>query len=74
MACINPDGSLSAVALLMLDYLREPHTETDIVQRAAQPVYRIRSSLRELADSGLVELTGRYWSITARGTDILNQL
>ena len=74
MACINPDGSLSTVAMLMLDFLMEPHTEQEIVERAAQPIYRIRASLRELADSEMVELVGNQWSITAKGTDTLKSL
>ena len=74
MACINPDGTLSAVAMLMLDYLSEPRTEVDIVHRAAQPVYRIRASLRELADSGMVELKENHWKITAKGLDVLKSL
>ena len=74
MACINPDGSLSTVAMLMLDYLTEPRTDRDIADRAAQPMYRIRSSLRELEATGLVENDSGHWVITAKGTEVLNNL
>lgn len=74
MPCINPDGSLSTVALLMLDYLRIPRTERDIVDRAAQPTYRIRASLRELSEAGMVEFLGDQWKITSRGDEFLNSL
>jgi len=74
MACINPDGSLSAVAMLMLDYLLEPHTEQEIAQRAAQPLYRIRSSIRELKEAGMIEPAGDGWQTTEDGKFLLKSL
>ncbi len=74
MACINPDGSLSAVAMLMLDYLVEPHTEQEIAQRAAQPLYRIRASLRELMEADLIEKVGDGWRTTKDGKYLVNSL
>lgn len=74
MACINPDGSLSAVAMLMLDYLLEPHTEQEIAQRAAQPMYRIRSSIRELKEAGMIEAADDGWQTTEDGKFLLNSL
>jgi DNA-binding IclR family transcriptional regulator len=74
MACVNPDGSLSTVAMLMLDYLSEPRTDRDIADRAAQPMYRIRSSLRELEAAGLVEKDGEHWVNTPKGAEVLKDL
>ncbi|MBN1297873.1 hypothetical protein JXA80_13940 [bacterium] len=74
MACIHPDGSLSAVALLMLDYLLEPHTEQAIVDRADQPMYRIRASLRELMDAGLVERVPEGYCTTVSGRAALQSV
>ena len=74
MACINPDGSLSAVAMLMLDYLLEPHTEQEIAQRAAQPMYRIRSSIRELHEAGMIKAAGDGWQTTEDGRFLLSSL
>lgn len=74
MACINPDGSLSAVALLMLDYLVDPHSEAEIAKRAAQPMYRIRASLRELNEAQLITHTADGWLTTGDGKFLLNSM
>jgi predicted transcriptional regulator len=67
MACINPDGSLSLVARDVLRALEQSHSVEEIHQVARQPTYRVRASLREMGEIGLVtETEGRY-SITEAG-------
>ncbi|GAB4559102.1 MAG: hypothetical protein Kow0047_04740 [Anaerolineae bacterium] len=61
MACINPDGTLTGSARAVLRAAREPLTPAEIAQQTGLPLYRIRSSLRELVDAGLLsEQDGRY--------------
>ncbi|MGD8698814.1 MAG: hypothetical protein PVJ43_05960 [Gemmatimonadales bacterium] len=67
MACINPDGSLTLVARDVLRALEQPRSVEEIHQVARQPTYRVRASLREMGEIGLVtETEGRY-SITEAG-------
>lgn len=67
MACINPDGSLSLVARDVLRALEQPRSVEEIHKIARQPTYRVRASLREMGEIGLVtETEGRY-AITEAG-------
>lgn len=57
MGCINPDGSLTPVALQVLRALAvstEPVTGDVVARVTGLPVYRARASLRELQSAGLV--------------------
>jgi DNA-binding IclR family transcriptional regulator len=57
MACVNPDGTLSPSALSILAALAEgPIAAPEIARRSGLPLYRIRSSIRELVGAGLVSL------------------
>lgn len=71
MACINPDGTLTASAQTVLQTTEKPVTVAEIAQIAGYPVYRVRSSLRELVNAGLIaEQEGRY-QITPQGKEKL---
>ena len=67
MACVNTDGTLTQSARSVLGAAREPALPEEIATLTGLPLYRIRSSLRELRDAGLVEaqLDGRYRLTTA---------
>lgn len=67
MACVNPDGSVTASAKLMLDLLREPRTAEDAAAQAGMPLFKVRSSLREMVESGLVEMVGDQYRSTESG-------
>ena len=71
MACISADGALTESAKAMLEVLKEPLTPEEISARLGQPLYRVRSSLRELAGAGLVNSEGDRYSTTERGKDKL---
>jgi predicted transcriptional regulator len=61
MACINPDGSLTPAAQAVITALKTPRTSAELAQATSLPVYRIRSTIRELIEAGLVlETDGRY--------------
>ena len=58
MPCVNPDGSLTFIASQVLGALAtaEPPGADDAVARAAAlPLYRVRSTLRELQLAGLID-------------------
>jgi predicted transcriptional regulator len=67
MACINSDGSLTLVARDVLQALDQPRSVEEIRVVARQPVYRVRASLREMGELGLVIETGDRYSITEAG-------
>ena len=69
MACINPDGTLSAAAEKIMASLLQPTTLEDVAQQTGLPLYRIRSSVREIVQAGLVlEEDGEY-ALTEAGKD-----
>ena len=55
MACINADGTLTALATKLLKVMRDPITPEDAARQSQVPLYRVRSSLREFLQAGLVE-------------------
>ena len=61
MACINPDGTLTPTAQKVLEALRMPKTEAELARKSLLPMFRVRMSLRELGEAGMVaELDGVY--------------
>ncbi len=69
MACIAADGSLTEAALTLLAALSEPLVPKEIAPRVGQPLYRVRSSLREMTGVGLVEETDGAYQTTAAGRE-----
>jgi predicted transcriptional regulator len=61
MACINPDGTLTPAAQAVITALKTSCTPAELSQVTSLPVYRIRSTIRELIEAGLVlEIAGKY--------------
>ena len=54
MACVNPDGTVTASATAILTALRAVATAEQIAPLAGLPLFRVRSALRELVEAGLV--------------------
>ena len=70
MGCVNPDGSLTDSAHKMLALLQAPHTPEDAATKAGQPLFRVRASLREMIDAGLVMQSGDAYQVTDRGREM----
>lgn len=66
MACVNPDGTLSESARKLLEILAEPHTVEGIAAKSGQPLFKIRSSLREMMAAGYVMQQGETWQIVLK--------
>ncbi len=61
MACINNDGSLTDSARRLLGKLIVPCAPEELSKRMGQPLFRIRSSLREMETAGLVQpIDGKF--------------
>ncbi|MFZ5979373.1 MAG: hypothetical protein ACOYVF_01970 [Candidatus Zixiibacteriota bacterium] len=58
MACVNPDGSLTLSARKLLRMLAEPMSPEEAAEKLQLPLFKIRSSLREMTRAGMVVQTG----------------
>ena len=54
MACVNSDGTISPSARRFLEVLREPAPADELAKTTGFPMFRVRSALREMEESGLV--------------------
>ena len=55
MACINEDGTLTPSAKKVLSAISSPITLEEAAKSTGLPLFRIRSSIREMLEAGLVE-------------------
>jgi len=61
MPCVWPDGSLSTSGRLMLAAVQTDSTAEDVAEVTGMPLYRARSSLRQLLAAGYIsEEDGRF--------------
>lgn len=61
MACIKADGSLTSTAKKVMKVLKTPASDLEVASQISFPVYLVRSSLRELAEIGLIaEINGKF--------------
>jgi predicted transcriptional regulator len=67
MPCVKPDGSLSTTGRLMLEAVRSDSTVEDVADVTGMPLYRVRSSVRELLAAGLLSEQGGRFSQTEQG-------
>lgn len=67
MACINPDGTLTPTAKSVIIALKKKRTPFELAQVTNLPIYRIRSTIRELIKAGLVLETNGKFQITENG-------
>ncbi len=67
MPCVRDDGSLTVTAIKIMTAIRQPVTMEDVAVAASMPLFRVRSSVRQLEDAGLVESQGGKYTRTAEG-------
>ena len=67
MACVNSDGSLTGPAREVLELAGEPTGLESIAHRSGVPLYRVRASLRELVDAGLLTNHEGVYTATEAG-------
>jgi predicted transcriptional regulator len=67
MACVNPDGTLSDSAKGLLKTLGTALTDEEISKKVGQPLFKIRSSLREMVEAGLIHHEGQKYIISESG-------
>lgn len=69
MACINPDGTITESAKALLRIIGNPLTPEEISKQLGQPLFKIRSSLREMVRADLVKREGNSYTITEKGKE-----
>ena len=69
MACINPDGTLTPSAKAMLSAVSSPAPLEEVAKSTGLPLFRIRSSTREMLEAGLVEEKEGKYAVTKLGRE-----
>jgi predicted transcriptional regulator len=67
MACVNPDGTLSTSAIELLKILNNPLTPEEISKKLNRPMFKVRSSLREMLEAKLISSVEDKYVITEEG-------
>ncbi len=67
MPCVKPDGTLEPMAQAILRALRTPRTAEGVCDHLRLPLYRVRSTMRELFEAGLVVERDSVYALTDRG-------
>lgn len=69
MACVNPDGTVSESARALLKIVENPLTPEEISEQVGQPLFKVRSSLREMSQAELVREEEGKFTITEKGKE-----
>jgi hypothetical protein len=71
MACINPDGTLTPTAQAVISALKTFSSTAEIGLATGLPIYRVRATIRELIEAGLVLEQGGQYQFTDSGKERL---
>ena len=74
MPCVTPDGKPTTSGKRVLDSLKDTTlTPEEIASIVGQPLFKVRSSLRELkAAEWLIETEGKY-KLTENGKNVIEE-
>lgn len=72
MACINPDGTVTKPARATLNAVKTPATAEEVSKTTGYPLYRVRSVLRELLETGLAEEKDGMYNASGLGLEKIN--
>jgi predicted transcriptional regulator len=68
MPCVSPDGKPTTNGMATLKALRDAVlSPEEIAVKTGQPLFRVRSGLRELKSAGLVEETEDKYKLSKTG-------
>ena len=74
MPCVKPDGTLEPMAQAIVRALVTPRTIEEVCDHLRLPLYRVRSTMRELAEAGLVAESDGAYGLTDKGQGRVEQL
>jgi predicted transcriptional regulator len=71
MPCVSPDGKPTASGITTLKSLKDGAlTPEEVAAKTGQPLFRVRSGLRELKNAGFVEEAGDKYVLSQKGSDL----
>ena len=71
MACVNPDGTLSASAASILRALASAADLDEAARATGLPLFRVKAGVRELSQAKLVEEVEGRFQPTAAGLELV---
>jgi len=71
---VKPDGTIEPMAQAILRALRTPRTTEGVCEHLRLPLYRVRSTVRELLEANLVTETSGEYALTVVGAERVQQL
>ena len=74
MPCVKPDGTLEPMAQAIVRALRTPRTVEAVCEHLRLPLYRVRSTMRELVEAGLVADRDGVYDLTDSGRIRVEQM
>jgi predicted transcriptional regulator len=73
MPCVSPDGKPTSSGMALLQSLKDGAlTPKEIADKTGQPLFRVRSGLRELKNAGFVEETEDKYSLSKNGKTLVH--
>jgi hypothetical protein len=72
LPCVSPDGKPTKSGLDTLNSIKSgASTPKEISVATSQPLFRVRSGLRELVNAGFVNLSEKKYTLTDEGEKVL---
>jgi len=72
MPCVSSDGKPTKTGLATLNSIKNgASSPKDIADATGQPLFRVRSGLRELVNAGFVQLSEEKYRLTDEGEKVL---
>jgi DNA-binding IclR family transcriptional regulator len=72
MPCVTPDGKPSETGIVTLKAVQGGAKTPEAVQAATgNPMFKVRSGLRDLVNAGFLELKGGEYSLTEMALDAI---
>ena len=73
MPCVSPDGKPTSSGMALLQSLKEKAlSPKEIADKTGQPLFRVRSGLRELKNAGFVEETEDRYRLSEDGKKLVH--
>jgi predicted transcriptional regulator len=73
MPCVSPDGKPTSSGIALLQSLKEKAlSPKEIADKTGQPLFRVRSGLRELKNAGFVEETEDKYRLSEDGKKLVH--
>ena len=73
MPCVSPDGKPTSSGMALLQSLKDKAlSPKEVADKTGQPLFRVRSGLRELKNAGFVEETEDKYRLSEDGKKLVH--